>query len=118
MRLPGAVPIVIHEEMTRDEVADAVANASEALFFQAQIVAQDGSQLFEGDTITITNGNEVLTIEFDTGYTLVSPGGGGADIMDGETISISNLTVDAGLTVDTLPSANLGSGLTILVPGP
>ena len=59
--------------------------------FNQQIVALDGGQLIEGQLVTIDDGVNAVTIEFDTGYTMRSPLTGLPGIIDGETFTISNI---------------------------
>ena len=77
--------------MTEAQVADAVAFAMSTSFagFRAQIITEDGSQISEGDTFTVSDGSMTVAFEFDSGYSIQTPAFVGA-ITDGETFFIND----------------------------
>ncbi|MCH2129865.1 MAG: MBL fold metallo-hydrolase, partial [Pirellulaceae bacterium] len=109
--------IPVHPGLTADEVAVLVKDAiASGLGFGLQIVTHDGSRLSEGDTITISDDKSSLTVEFDSGYSLVIPDTGGAGIVDGESFTISNIATTFNGSADTTRAANLGHALMLLIP--
>ena len=113
----GTVRVPIHEGMSRFEVSNQIAERFAANFaFNQQIVARDGARLVEGQLITIDDGVNTLTIEFDSGYTMNSPATTRVGSTDGKAFTVSNVVTGTNHSANTFHAANLGSNLTILVP--
>ncbi|MEE2685273.1 MAG: Ig-like domain-containing protein [Planctomycetota bacterium] len=100
--------VFVHEEMSREDVADELNRLLEPNYYSPTIVAVEGlfgqgppadpnnsDRLDDGDTFTLSDGvNPVVTFEFDSGFVIEMPSNGGVDISDTETLTFSHLDPD------------------------
>ena len=91
----GNVLAPIDTDMTRDEVASVVDGLLEDLVHNPTIITQTGLYFDDGDSFVLDDGfNSPVVYEFDSGYVLYVPVGGGSvarsGIADGEYFTISD----------------------------
>ncbi len=105
---PNAIPVFIHEGMTRDEVADQINISLEPAFYDPVIIAEAGNEFTDGETFVLSDGVLDPTTnlpsrrvyEFDTGILIDIPTNGGQGVTDGETITFTNSATGATLTFE------------------
>ncbi|MCH5374578.1 MAG: hypothetical protein JJ992_11430, partial [Planctomycetes bacterium] len=90
---PGNAAAVINTDMHRDDVADVFDSVLESLFHNPTIITDTGLRFSDGESFTLNDGvNAPVTFEFDAGYILNIPVGGGmvaaGGISDGESFTI------------------------------
>ncbi|MFP6752981.1 MAG: PPC domain-containing protein, partial [Pirellulaceae bacterium] len=96
--------VFVHEEMSREDVADELNRLLEPNYYSPTIVAVEGlfgqgpppdpsdnDRLDDGDTFTLSDGlNPLVTFEFDSGFVIEMPSNGGVDISEAETLTFSH----------------------------
>lgn len=93
---PGNVPISFDRTMTREEVAVAIDGVLEASFYDQTLrVEATGDQYHDGDTIQVTANGVIYNFEFETGFVINMPSGGGIPTLtphvnDGDTITFDH----------------------------
>jgi len=112
----GNLAAPIHTDMDRVEVASVLDGLLEDYYHNPTIIADDGLQFSDGDTFVLDDGlNAPVTYEFDHGYVLNIPIGGGVvangGIPDGEYFTITDLsgTISATFEYDKDGSVMPGS---------
>ena len=115
--------VPIHTDMTRVEVANELDRVLEQLFHNPTLITQSGLNYNDGDTFVIEDGVHAPVIyEFDSGYVLAVPIGGGAvadgGIEDGDyfTIRDSAGLVSATFEFDKDGRLTLSPGTSTAVP--
>ncbi|MDP6722821.1 MAG: hypothetical protein QGF59_29430, partial [Pirellulaceae bacterium] len=79
----GNVPLPVHSDMSRVDVANALDPVLENQFHNKTLVAQNGLGVYDGDTFVIGDGiHAPVTFEFDSGFLLKVPTDGGKSIPD------------------------------------
>ena len=86
---PGNAAAVVHTDMTRVQVANVFDSVLEGLFHNPTIITETGLRFADGETFSLSDGvNPAVTFEFDAGFILNIPVGGGqvasGGISDGE----------------------------------
>ncbi len=87
--------VPFHSDMTRVQVADELDSVLEQLFHNPTLITETGINYADGDTFMLEDGVHAPVIyEFDSGFVLSIPSGGGSvadgGIEDGETITITD----------------------------
>ena len=115
--------VPFHTDMTRVEVANDLDNVLEQLFNNPTLITQSGLNYSDGDTFVMEDGvHAPVVYEFDSGYVLAVPIGGGAvadgGIEDGEyfTIRDSAGLVSATFEFDKDGRLTLPPGTSTAVP--
>ncbi|MCH5376094.1 MAG: hypothetical protein JJ992_19155, partial [Planctomycetes bacterium] len=91
----GNLLVPFHRDMSRVDVADELNDALESLFHSPTIITDAGDNFSDGDTFRLEDGiNAPVIFEFDSGYVLNIPLGGGmvsaGGISDGESFTITD----------------------------
>jgi VCBS repeat-containing protein len=80
---PGNVPLPVHSDMSRLDVANVLDPVLEDQFRNKILVTQNGLGIYDGDTFVLGDGiGAPVTFEFDSGFLLKLPTDGGKTIAD------------------------------------
>ncbi|MCH2122782.1 MAG: tandem-95 repeat protein, partial [Pirellulaceae bacterium] len=126
---PDATLVPIHEGMTRVEVADQINAILEPHFYTPRIVAVAPlapsdpqlaapaiAQIQDGDTFQLSDGVNVVTFEFNSGYLLDTDPAGGAAITHGDAFTITDDDGTGGSSV-TFEFVDQSLSTTPTIPG-
>ena len=116
----GNLPVPFNTDMNRDEVAATFDGVLEAFYHQPTIITDTGLQFTDGDTFVLDDGlNAPVTYEFDHGYILNIPIGGGmvsaGGISDGESFTITDLSGTIFATFEYDKNGSVMPGSTAIV---
>jgi len=85
---PESIPVPLDGDMTRFEVADALDEVLEQALTDPAIIAANGLLIQDGDTFTLSDGQQEFVFEFDSGFVLTVPAG--ASLADADTFELSD----------------------------
>ncbi|HSO18838.1 MAG TPA: hypothetical protein VLT88_05245, partial [Desulfosarcina sp.] len=106
-----------HRDMSRVDVADMLDSLLEELFHNPTIITDTGLNFQDGDTFVLDDGiNAPVIFEFDSGYVLNIPIGGGqvaaGGISDGENFTITDANGTTSVTFEFDKNGVVGAGHT------